>query len=1045
MDTWVEPDTLGVGKHLAVSRSGPRTGLRLRRGTSFPAVLAILGTALAGCSPGGGEGPAPVLDAARPHRAEIAAGETHRYEVQGAAGHTLRIELDQGNVDLVAQVRVPGSDGVAGVDGRDHGIETITIALPEAGRVALSVTMAPGGRRAAYTVSLAERPTPTTRSDRARARAERLSTEVKTGLQSNDPGARKRAVDALPGLLAAARALPDRALEALTLAATGDVAHAGGDLEGAEANYRPALALARELRNTRLTAELVNNLGVLDWRRGRLAAAKLQFDEALQAWRAIGYRRGEASTLTNAGNLAFESAVYQDALEAFASAAEIFRVEGDNGGLAYALNNTGVTYLALSDAEEARKALAQAVARFQEVRDVAGERRAHLRLAAVHLARAEPDLALAERDAARALALEGSDPIGEADSVDLAGVIAAARGDWAQAIGHHQRAREQYRTIGSLKGEATALHRTGVALAGAGRWAEALEPLRRAVAIRRGIGLQDAEAESLHLLARANRHAGHVKQAMADLAAARAIAETVRGRVAGEYSRRSYFAARQTIYADSIDLLMAQAGPAGTGPFAAEALTVSERQRARSLLDTLEESSTDVRLGVDPALLRREQELREEMNLWSYRLAAVSNLPSPMREAAAEVRATLDARVSDYRRVEAEIRSASRGYAALEGAAPQTAADIQRSLDDDGTTLLRFSLGSPHSYLWLVTRRTLRAVRLPHRTAIETAARRVHALVQTSHTETGAAAWHEAARTLATMLFGPVAEPLGERRLIVVPEGSLQLVPFAALPEPGADTPLVVRHELVVLPSASTLSVLRRRHEGRERPTRTLAIVADPVYDHRDPRLTSQSRSEESQPGVGLGRLRFSGVEAKWISSFVPAAQAFVATGFAVTPGAMFDALGEYRVVHIAAHTMLDDERPELSALALSQFDARGRPRDDGFLRLFDIQERLRLRADLVVASACETAFGTEVPGEALMSLARGFFAAGSARVVASVYRVPDAATAQLMREFYRGMFGPNPLPPAAALRAAQVRLLETPQWRAPYYWSGFELLGEPR
>jgi CHAT domain-containing protein len=378
-----------------------------------------------------------------------------------------------------------------------------------------------------------------------------------------------------------------------------------------------------------------------------------------------------------------------------------------------------------------------------------------------------------------------------------------------------------------------------------------------------------------------------------------------------------------------------------------------------------------------------------------------------------------------------------------------TVEQIQHTLDDEQSMLLRFSLGSPHSYLWLVTRRSLEAVKLPDVSEIDAAARQVHALVQQPREAEGAERWRGAARGLGSMLLADVANRLATRRLLVVPEGSLQLVPFAALTEPGTDSPLITRHEIVMLPSASTLAVLRRQHEGRVPASKALAVVADPVYDPADPRIppalrTSDRRASGAERDLRLGRLRFSGIEARWITSAVTDSPAFVATGFAATPATMLTALRDYRVVHIAAHAMLDDERPELSALALSLFDESGRARHDGMLRFFDIQERLRLRADLVVVSACETALGKEVPGEALMSLARGFFAAGSARVVASVYSVPDAATAELMREFYRGMFGSQRLRPAAALRAAQLRLRETPQWQDPYYWSGFVLLGEP-
>jgi CHAT domain-containing protein len=200
----------------------------------------------------------------------------------------------------------------------------------------------------------------------------------------------------------------------------------------------------------------------------------------------------------------------------------------------------------------------------------------------------------------------------------------------------------------------------------------------------------------------------------------------------------------------------------------------------------------------------------------------------------------------------------------------------------------------------------------------------------------------------------------------------------------------------------------------------------------------------EEAKGLSVERLRFSSVEAAWIAGFVSSSSTLMETGFSASRDTVLSgAMGDYRILHLAAHALLDDDHPEVSGIALSLFDETGRAQD-GFLRLHEIHERLTLRSDLVVVSACETALGRDVPGEGLMGLARAFFAAGAARVVASVYSVSDAATAQLMREFYRGMFGPDRLSAAAALRAAQLRMREQRRWRHPFYWSGFVLLGEP-
>ena len=150
--------------------------------------------------------------------------------------------------------------------------------------------------------------------------------------------------------------------------------------------------------------------------------------------------------------------------------------------------------------------------------------------------------------------------------------------------------------------------------------------------------------------------------------------------------------------------------------------------------------------------------------------------------------------------------------------------------------------------------------------------------------------------------------------------------------------------------------------------------------------------------------------------------------------------LNGYRIVHFATHGLINTSRPELSGLALSLVDRDGRSRD-GFLRLNTIYN-LRLSADLVVLSACQTALGKEVAGEGLVGLTRGFMYAGTRRVIASLWQVSDVATAELMKKFYAFMLQRR-LPAPAALRSAQLEMAKDPRWSSPYFWAGFVLQGD--
>jgi CHAT domain-containing protein len=153
--------------------------------------------------------------------------------------------------------------------------------------------------------------------------------------------------------------------------------------------------------------------------------------------------------------------------------------------------------------------------------------------------------------------------------------------------------------------------------------------------------------------------------------------------------------------------------------------------------------------------------------------------------------------------------------------------------------------------------------------------------------------------------------------------------------------------------------------------------------------------------------------------------------------------LSQYRIVHFATHGILNSVHPELSGVVLSLVDEKGTPQQNGFLRLRHIFN-LNLPAELVVLSACETGLGQDVKGEGLVGLTRGFMYAGAPRVLVSLWSVNDRGTSELMSRFYKKMLQEG-LHPAAALRAAQIEMLQNSQWKEPYYWAAFTLQGEWR
>jgi CHAT domain-containing protein len=421
----------------------------------------------------------------------------------------------------------------------------------------------------------------------------------------------------------------------------------------------------------------------------------------------------------------------------------------------------------------------------------------------------------------------------------------------------------------------------------------------------------------------------------------------------------------------------------------------------------------------------------------------------------------------ELEQIQSKIREASPQYAALTQPVPLNLREIQTQVLEPETVLLEYSLGTSKSFVWAVTSSSIKSFELAPRAQIESAARRVYELVtarnQKLAKETAMArasrvrqadrAYAAAAAKASSLLLARVASQIVNKRLLIVGEGVLQYLPFAALPEPTADVharpvPLMVNHEIITAPSASVIALLRHATAGRKPADRAVAVFADPVFSADDPRVVQGRRAAlhyaaDGSTAPDFARLRFSRNEAEEIAKLSPNGEALKALDFDASRQTVLRSdLAQYRVVHFATHSVLDNEHPELSGIVLSLVDRAGRPQN-GFLRLYDIYN-LRLGSDLVVVSACQTALGAEIKGEGLVGLTRGFLYAGAPRVVASLWEVDDRTTAELMKRFYQHMFS-GPERPAAALRAAKVALWKAHGWEAPYYWGAFTFQGEWR
>ncbi|MDQ3256100.1 MAG: CHAT domain-containing protein, partial [Acidobacteriota bacterium] len=909
--------------------------------------------------------------------------------------------------------------------------------------------------------------------------------------------------------LAAFEALGQKVEAARALNQIGIAHHNSGNFTEALEHYQKSLVIRQEVGDKAKIAETVRNIGNIHTVQGRYDEALEYYQQSLTFIAASGDDSGLASALNNIGVVYENQGNLAEAMALYRKSLTIRERLGNKLRIAIALNNIGSIYRMQGNYQQALDYLQRSLGIRQSLGDKFGISSSLNNIGAIY--REEGDSTLALKHFQQNLAVAG-----EMGNKGLIAILLNEIGNISYNTNDYLKASECYEKslaiseASGIKVE-TAKSLNGIARVSyaEGKHRQASESAERAATIARQINTRHQLSAALTIAGMAYRAIGQPDRARAAFAEAINVVEFLRSNVGGQESRTSYFATAQQPYELYIDLLMQLHKQRPSEGHDALALQTNERARARSLLEALSEARADIRQGVDTELLRHERGLQQRLNATAERHVRLLS-GKHTEEQAATVKKEIDALTAEFQDVQAQIRQKSPRYAALTQPAPLTLREIQTDVLDADTLLLEYALGEERSYLWAVTPTSITSYELPKRAEIDTAARRVYELLSDHKlwTTTGDAAgaqYAAAAARLSQMVLAPAVAQIQGKRLVIVADGGLQYVPFGALPKPQWSVssgqwseksknrplttdhrPLISEHEIISLPSASTLSVLRRETANRQPAPKSVAVLADPVFEKTDERVATaiaarvggarsgatepaSNRAENSdfqsansrlllerafgqQPAIGevggtmrealrIPRLPFTRREAEAILAVTPTREGMKALDFrasrqtAISPG-----LAQHRIVHFATHGLLNSEHPELSGVVLSLVDEHGKP-VDGFLRLHEIYN-LNLPAEMVVLSACQTALGKEIKGEGLVGLTRGFMYAGAPRVVASLWKVNDVATAELMKRFYSGMLKEN-LRPAAALRVAKVAMWKQKRWHSPYYWVAFELQGE--
>jgi CHAT domain-containing protein len=554
----------------------------------------------------------------------------------------------------------------------------------------------------------------------------------------------------------------------------------------------------------------------------------------------------------------------------------------------------------------------------------------------------------------------------------------------------------------------------GLRLLSEGRAQEALAPLESALASTQRGGFARNVVRGLVNLSRARLELGPRDEALETALRAMDAVERLHDTQTGETVGALNFSTYSPIYYLTLGKLLAAEDRSYED--VELAFGISERMRSRFLIEHLDRAGGGDGSGASP---ERTEVLRGISELQTRLL---------LSETKGDDRATIERQLERLEEEEVLLRAAQdRNAPARDVGEDVSLQAIQRELRGD-EALISFLLASPQqggSWVVTVTSTEARVDPLPERRKLETAVGFWIGLLQRAD-----GSEREAAARLYADLLEPLMRdlPPGVRRLTIIPDGPLHRIPFDAL-RPNADAPpLLARFEVTHVPSAHVWMRLREASPGGEPDALLLA-------DHEFSEATLRHATLRSfrLADIEIGGLPFAREEAAHAARSL--GRADLRVGLRANEAFLKQAdLGAYRVLHFATHALIDEDRPDRSAILL----APGDDIEDGLLQAREVLD-FELRGAMVTLSACQSAGGRVLAGEGVMGLARSFFQARASVVVGGLWPLRDEVTARLMTEFYEGLGRGLPVGEAMARAKREMHRAGLP----PAAWAGLVVLGD--
>ena len=799
-----------------------------------------------------------------------------------------------------------------------------------------------------------------------------------------------------------------------------------------------SLALARLLPNIARTYTLA----------GDLESSLPYYNRAASVADNVGDLNRQAVALRNAGGVLSDLGRLNDALDYFTRALSVREEQGVPA--ADVLNHLGITHRRLGDFESALEYYQEVVEIATETEDKEELAAANSNIGVVYIYAGRPSRSIRYFERAK----KQFEEIGDTDGV-LDATINLASGhfemqDYESAETLVTEALVLARQLEDELGESTTRILVGNVLSRLGRFDESIESFEAGLQQAIDLNVPDLIFSATLGLGEVNERSRNYDKAISYYEDAFLVLEGTRGNLDTDEDKAGFLAQQRYAYEEYIHMLTRLHREFPEQEFDDRAFLTAERAKARAFLDLLAEALADVQSGLDPSLLAKQDSLLQELAGLRNRISFEKAATERNDEAISELETRLEVAEAEYSTLERTLREENPRYAELQYPQPSSLSEIQAKVLDDEVVLLEYSVGDSSSTLWIVTNESRELAQLPDRDSIREQVELLR-FALTDPNSGQADLFAKTSHNLYQMLVEPAAATMKERsKVVVVPDDVLYYLPFESLISDSVSNAtdystlpyLIQSHSVSYAQSASILEQLSAGRASRNNAEmKGLLAFGDPVFaSELESMGTDQASFLLGSDVASLARLPFSGEEVISISQYFTEGDADVFLRDAATEDQIKsdEIMGRYKYLHLATHGLVDERRPDFSSVVLAHDDDL---REDGLLQAAEIFN-LKVSADLVVLSACETGLGRMVAGEGLVGLTRAFMYAGAPSVVVSLWSVADASTASLMDSFYSNLVGES-AGKTESLRLAKLEMIASSDLAHPFHWAPFVLTGD--